>query len=214
MGWTEYSATYYHRSGEVDRKRECDAYFMEGLNKDHFLVRKSRMVGSVYYAAVTPLLRVKTDNCGNHLKDADDHYVYERIPVGEQETIGVVLLTATRERGEYFAYKPMDETVGPMYYHCPKSILNLLTPTENKWALEWRDKCYENASKPKLGKLPIGTKIEFELNGHKYRLAKMAPAYQFKTPWWMVANAAEAKYFPRKKIPDNFIVLDPVAQNA
>ena len=28
MGWTEYRASYF-RSGKIDRKAECDAYFLE-----------------------------------------------------------------------------------------------------------------------------------------------------------------------------------------
>lgn len=28
MGWTEYRASYF-KSGKIDRKAECDAYFLE-----------------------------------------------------------------------------------------------------------------------------------------------------------------------------------------
>ena len=31
----------------------------------------------------------------------------------------------------------------PYHYECPKSILKLLTPTDNELANEWREKCYE-----------------------------------------------------------------------
>ena len=55
MGWTEYIATHITPKGQIDRKKECDAYFLEGLNRGFYEVVKSRMVGSVYYAAVTPL---------------------------------------------------------------------------------------------------------------------------------------------------------------
>ena len=54
MGWTEYHASHY-KNGKVDRKAECNAYFLEGLNEGFFDVLKSSMVGSTYYAAVKPL---------------------------------------------------------------------------------------------------------------------------------------------------------------
>ena len=75
MGWTSYHAQYYTKSGRVDRKRECDAYWLEGLNAGHFAVVKSSMVGATYYAAIRPLLR--SDSGGragclcSHLFNAD-----------------------------------------------------------------------------------------------------------------------------------------------
>ena len=56
MGWTGQHATHYKR-GTVDRKAECDAYFMEGLNAGFYNVLKSALVGSVYYAAVQNVKR-------------------------------------------------------------------------------------------------------------------------------------------------------------
>jgi len=40
-----------------------------------------------------------------------------------------------------FGVKAMDETVGPCYYDCPARILDLLTPTDSKYATEWRAEC-------------------------------------------------------------------------
>ena len=56
MGWTEYRASYF-KSGKVDRKAECDAYFLEGHNRGHFDVLKSVVIGSVYYAAIKNRMR-------------------------------------------------------------------------------------------------------------------------------------------------------------
>jgi len=36
-------------------------------------------------------------------------------------------------------FKVMDETMKPFYYDCPRSILNLLSPTADHNALEWRE---------------------------------------------------------------------------
>ena len=38
MGLTVYMPTHFAKSGNINRKEECDAYFMEGLNKGHFSV--------------------------------------------------------------------------------------------------------------------------------------------------------------------------------
>lgn len=43
MGWTGYMPTHLKKGGIVDRKAECDAYFMEGPNRGNFQVLKSAM---------------------------------------------------------------------------------------------------------------------------------------------------------------------------
>ena len=70
MGWTSYHATHYKPGGSIDRKAECDEYFMGGLNVGHYQILKSAMVGSVYYAAVKSLKRYVG-------KDANGKALYE-----------------------------------------------------------------------------------------------------------------------------------------
>ena len=101
MGWTSYHATHYSKTGTIDRKAECDGYFMEGLNRGHYRVEKSAMVGSVYYAAVTSLKKY----VGNDQ--------YEDLPENEQFTFAVVFLTIVDMKDYYnFSYKDMDESGG------------------------------------------------------------------------------------------------------
>lgn len=155
MGWTSYHATHY-KNGKVDRKAECDAYFMEGLNAGYYEVLKSAMVGSTYYAAVKPLKKY------NKVKEIID------IPKEEQYVFAAIFLTSTDIKDYYnFSYKDMDETVGPYNYDCPKGILDLLTPTESEWANLWREACRENLAKKNnpnsLSKLPLGSVIQFTL---------------------------------------------------
>lgn len=117
MGWTEYHATYY-KNGKVDRKAECDNLWAKECK-----VLKSAMKGKIYYCAL-------------------------QTPDGD--VIGQVVITSgTNRRDPYFnfGYKAMSETCGPCYYDCPKSILDLLTPTDSEWANKWRQKCYANANK-------------------------------------------------------------------
>ncbi len=58
------------------------------------------------------------------------------------------------KEGFIFGYKDMDEGMGPCERECPAAILDLLTPTENDYALEWRKACRAalaaRAAKPKL----------------------------------------------------------------
>lgn len=196
MGWTSYHATHY-KNGKVDRKAECDAYFMEDLNRGFYDVLKSSMVGSTYYAAVKPLKKYKDVNT----KEIID------IPKEEQRVFGVVFLTSVDNKDYYnFAYKDMDESMGPYKYDCPKSILDLLTPTESKYANEWRKACYENLAKKKnpngLNKLPVGTVIKvvmpFDTNyfkkGQEVRLQKFNKWNSNRTEWITIGAIAKCKF--------------------
>lgn len=157
MGWTSYAATYFKKNGDIDRKAECDAYFLDGLNAGHFKILKSSMKGTVYYAAVTDLVKyVGKDENGNNK--------YDPIPEDEREVWAAVFLTRTEE-GKYFYYKDMDETMDPCEDHCPKCVLDLLSETDNKSALNWRRRCWKNIKKSnklsKLDRLRNGSVIRF-----------------------------------------------------
>ena len=154
MGWTSQHADYY-KKGIVDRKRECDAYWEEGLNRGHFKVLKSAMVGSTYYAAVQVLKE--------YVGKENEVDIYKDIKNGP--IFCVIFLTSVDMKDYYnFSYKPMDETMGPYQYKCPISILKLLPETDNEYAKEWRRKCYEQHDRNKnpnsLNKLPVGTVIK------------------------------------------------------
>lgn len=86
-------------------------------------VLKSAMVGSTYYGAVT------TEKPGKSI-----------------EVWAAIILThgGTKHDNTIWGHKDMDETMGPYYYDCPKSILSLLTPTNNERANEWREECRKN----------------------------------------------------------------------
>lgn len=138
MGWTSYHATHYTKQGNVDRKRECDAYWLEGLNAGHFAVIKSAMIGATYYAAIQALTRRTGHN--------DER---EPIPDAERETFAVIFRTSVDQKDYYnFAYKDMDESMFPEA-NCPISILECLSETDNETAKDWRRACLENAEKAK-----------------------------------------------------------------
>ena len=186
MGWTGYTPTNF-KNGKVDRKAEIDAQYTcaEGQKSYGYQrglrVLKSQMVGSVYYGAI------ETTDSRNH----------------ERDVICAVVLTRY-QAGEFY-YKSMDESMGPAECKCPVGILNLLTPTRNEYANSWRMRCREyQQSKREMSitKLPLGSIISFPWNGTVMRVQKMHPAYQFKTPWWLILG--ENKYFHKNKIPQTF----------
>lgn len=187
MGWTEYRASYF-KSGKIDRKAECDAYFLEGHNRGHFDVLKSVVIGSVYYAAIK--------DCMRYLGESDGKSVYESIEDGKIWC--AILLTSIR--GDYFSYKYMDETVIPYYYDCPESILKLLSDTNNENALKYRRLCREKKKEKKkrsLSALPVGTVIKWKI-GETERVAyKHEAAYQFKRPFWMAMD--DSRYYKKRK---------------
>lgn len=158
MGWTSYHATRfkevkrgYKSTMVVDVKREMDEEIFrewETSNGNCKLI-KSAMYGSTYYGAIQ-----KTNS-----------------DTKESEVFAVVVLTSV-ENNKFFnmSYKDMDETMLPFYYDCPESILKLLTPTDNKNANIWREKCRKrNKDKKVLAKHePIILTVKISLlSGHK-----------------------------------------------
>lgn len=99
--------------------------------------------------------------------------LYDRATERE-DIIGVVAITQIRAKESFnFGVKLMDETMHPVYYHAPRKLLDMLSPTSDPNALEWRRKCYEQCeatrmyekSRRHLHSLPYGTIIQ--LNNEK-----------------------------------------------
>lgn len=87
-------------------------------------------------------------------------------------TADVIVIQFTNEKDEGFnypqmGYKAVTENAGPNETNCPERILKLLTPTENKWANEWREKCRATLERRKSAKnLQVGDYIQFETPIH------------------------------------------------
>lgn len=180
MGWTYQAAKFYKENGSIDRKAECDAMCKWESDSCKYEVLKSAMKGSTYYAAI------------KRISKAD----------GSHEVFAAAFLTATAMRDYYnFGYKDMDESCGPCEDDCPKSILTLLTPTDSKYAIEWRERCWANLKEKKsLSKVKIGEVIEFQYGADIIRVRKMPPAYQFKTPWYSCIDSNH--YIKKNHIKD------------
>lgn len=134
MGWSSYDIY-------TSPKMECDRILNQKAENYESTVLKSYMKGNVYYAAVS-------------LKTPQEECVY-----------AAVFLTnySPRAKKEFnFSIKEMDETVGPCYYDFPEEYLKLLTPTNSRYALEWREEVKKVIEwKKKLSKLKKGDKIKF-----------------------------------------------------
>ena len=91
-------------------------------------VLRSALVGMrVYYAAVEQV----------------------RIAAGQREVWAVICLVRYNPRdpeGYIFGYKDMEESMGPYECDCPEPILDLLTPTDREYAVQWRARCRENTA--------------------------------------------------------------------
>lgn len=75
-----------------------------------------------------------------------------------------------------FCYKGMSEDEGPYFHACPARILDLLTPTENQYALEWRSKCRQNLAKAeakKARKIGVGSILSY--GGMRYTVLDVFP---------------------------------------
>lgn len=202
MGWTSYRVEPTYKNGKrfIDRKAECDRMFTtdavswethEVIGK--YEVLKSAMVGSVHYAAVRKTI-----------------FATETEPEKVNVFAAVTLTRVDNSNYYNFAYKDMDESCGPFESNCPKAILDLLTPTEYEYAVEWRKRCYENLKKKKdlntLSNLPIGSIIKYtKHDGTEVKVFKHPAAYQFKRPFWMLENMEG--YIPAKYIPSNYEVI-------
>lgn len=86
--------------------------------------------------------------------------------------------------GYLFAYKDVDEDCGPHESTCPRSILDLLTPTSNSYALAWRERCRQTIRKraldtakpaPRPGDTIIFTEPVQFVDGHVLKTMRVVP---------------------------------------
>lgn len=109
-----------------------------------------------------------------------------------------------RQRGDFnFGYKDMDETAGPVECNAPARVLDALTPTDNEYALEWRQKCREHLAKreesaKRRKELQPGSVIEVshELN---FGDAGTATLFEYrpegrKVVWWALDDDRSRRF--------------------
>jgi len=107
------------------------------------------------------------------------HEYYAAVEMIDKETNKRTVFAAVSllnyANGTYFNFgkKDMSEDMGPNVHNCPENILNLLTDTANKYAIEWRGKC-RDAIKARRAKAALkpGTIIRLTDNDHILRIVK------------------------------------------
>lgn len=124
MGWTSVyvgELEYNTKSKTYNRKSFLDNNYTCENNEYKWEVIKSAMVGTTWYGA-----------CRRTNKKTGESVVY-----------GETILTAI-DKMEFF-WKEVSEDMGPYTLECPVGILNLLSPTDNPYAQQWREKCRAKA---------------------------------------------------------------------
>lgn len=197
MGWTSYQATHYDKRGNIDRKAECDSLMNNSTHK----VLKSSIKGSIYYAA---------------LKYTEDFI--EKYPNYKDAVFAVVIITSVDNKDPYFnfSYKDMDESMGPCFYDCPLSILNLLTPTDSEFANQWRDTCRIRNKKLKegLSSMSIGSTIEITMpfdtisyaKGERVILTK--EKYGKRAHWYSTTHRFSTSLMKRLEEENNYKIIE------
>jgi hypothetical protein len=70
--------------------------------------------------------------------EAEDNNLYVAYRLNDTVSALVVL----REfEGNEVSYKVLDETEGPFEAHASQAFLDVLSPTDNQYAIEWRSRC-------------------------------------------------------------------------
>ena len=72
----------------------------------------------------------------------DRNKVYAAIPYNDSIYAAVWIFRYQPNSHYNFCYKDMDESCGPYQTNCPIHILNLLTPIDSEYAMEWRANCH------------------------------------------------------------------------
>lgn len=163
---------YHHEVAPYDRRAICRSNIGNGYE-----VVKDAVVGTTYYAAV------KSPHDGS---------------------VSALIILTRIDRNGYcnFGMKFIDEDMGPYHCECPKSVLDALSPTDNENAIEWRRACREKLSEKKdttLKDAPVGARLKVTLkDGEERNVVKMAPGYQFKTWWLLVAGGVT--YIPKSRV--------------
>jgi hypothetical protein len=90
-------------------------------------------------------LKVLASACpGNRVYYAATQVIADGKP-GEVFAIVCLVRWNPRDKEGYiFGYKDMEESMGPCEAECPARILDLLTPTDKEYALDWRKRCRAN----------------------------------------------------------------------
>lgn len=144
MGWL--TMPFASMGGHPTAKAYLDAQFtytrdVEGGTKGLRVLASSCPGNRTYYAAA----QVMTNGVGGEIF----------------AIVCKVLWCPKSKTGENFGYKDMVESMGPCEDDCPGTILDLLSPTDNEHAREWRQRCRARLAR-RARKLEHGDRVRLE----------------------------------------------------
>lgn len=115
MGWTQTRRIY--NDGYTTKREEILAEFNSLMdnNKKYYKVHYVHVYGNVVYCAL------------EYLKT---HKIF------------AVIISFSFDKDSVY-YRFDDETVGPRKYNVTKKLLRMLSPTDNEYAIEWRQTCWD-----------------------------------------------------------------------
>ena len=87
--------------------------------------------------------------------------IYAAYQLPSSKVVGLVICYKYYPKDREVVHKEMTENEHPYFYECPNNILDMLSETDNKNALEWRANCREFNAQPKPKKLEDGDKVRF-----------------------------------------------------
>lgn len=198
MGWLSYTI---HTSPKKEMDRiygDFKANTFEVTENGKTFQRTSQMIksflyGNEYYGAIKII---------DHLPDGDKEWV--------TAAVDKIWYSPRSYKTDNFGYKQMGEFMGPYLDHCPKTILKLLTPTENKYAIEWRKRQWNRILKIEaLNKLPMQTKIMIVVPFDSLRREKGEEVVLTKCQGWRRTMWYDGIYkWPIDLIPDNYKIIN------
>lgn len=190
MGWLTMTR---HHMGEhdtpkayLDNQLTYEQAQSDGTIKSLRVLASSCVQNRVYYAAVEQAL--------------------DGVPGPAFAVICLVRWNTRASDGHVFGYKDMDETMGPCETECPERILQLLGPSDNEHALDWRRRCLarlrRRARRPSLEdgmRIRLAEPMKFT-DGHEgdeFVIEKIGRRLAFRSPAgrrYRISNFAERRW--------------------
>lgn len=111
-------------------------------------------------------LRQRWERDGNYkvVAHSGKYWVMEKTCGDKQGQRFAVVVLSRKTRDGDITWKEITEDMGPYDCDCPNRLLDLLSPTDNEYAQEWRAKCRERNSHKTTGKLVPGDRVVFSGN--------------------------------------------------
>jgi hypothetical protein len=142
MGWT-----YTHRGSTPVKEFLADHINCENEHAKWVLLDIAIVKMRTAYMAVEIIRRDK---------------VTRQLDMATRKVVAFVFLLDYRPSDPDYdlGYKDMDESVGPYESECPERILKLLTQTDHEYAVQWRQRCWNNIAQKKSFRLTKDEVIE------------------------------------------------------